>query len=72
MRLGEHTISTSKDCNEADVCAAAPQNIDVEEFIKHPKYSVSRFKNDIALVRLAKPATFNKSTYIFYVFRTND
>ncbi|XP_062551485.1 CLIP domain-containing serine protease HP8-like [Armigeres subalbatus] len=63
VRLGETDLSTAIDCvkfidGEED-CADAPQDIVVEKFIGHPKYSSSQKKNDIALLKLKTSAQFN-------------
>ncbi|KAK3869554.1 hypothetical protein Pcinc_025138 [Petrolisthes cinctipes] len=59
VRIGEHTISKSPDC-EKGRCAPPPQDIQVSEVIRHPQYgNPCRECNDIALLRLATPATLN-------------
>ncbi|XP_055637674.1 phenoloxidase-activating factor 3-like [Toxorhynchites rutilus septentrionalis] len=64
VRLGEHDLSKVQDCivlgDERD-CAPDPQDIAVAEFIKHKRYSPSKRKNDIALIRLVSPALINNN-----------
>ena len=50
LTLGEHTL------NQAD---GTEQIIQVQEIIVHPDYNPSTSDNDIALLRLANPATLN-------------
>ncbi|XP_062551484.1 CLIP domain-containing serine protease HP8-like [Armigeres subalbatus] len=62
VRLGETDLSKKEDCkvypDGEKECADPPQDIPVERFIRH-KYSASRKKNDIALVKLERPAQLN-------------
>ncbi|XP_055633087.1 uncharacterized protein LOC129773500 [Toxorhynchites rutilus septentrionalis] len=62
VRLGEHDLSKAQDCIEhvdGDDCAPDPQNIAVAKFIRHEKYSSSKRKHDIGLIRLATSAVIN-------------
>ncbi|XP_065079923.1 CLIP domain-containing serine protease HP8-like [Ochlerotatus camptorhynchus] len=62
VRVGETDLSTEIDCNHAqseEDCAEKYQDISVAQFIKHKLYSTSQKKNDIALVKLSKPAQMN-------------
>ncbi|XP_053695756.1 serine protease grass-like [Sabethes cyaneus] len=64
VRLGENNISKPIDCNYFDDqkdCADPPQDIQIDKFIKHPLYSSSKRKNDIALIKLANPARLSLS-----------
>ncbi|XP_058816383.1 uncharacterized protein LOC131679667 [Topomyia yanbarensis] len=62
VRLGEFNVSKRIDCSDdGKDCADPPQEIQVAKFIKHPLYSSSKRKNDIALVKLAKPAVLSFS-----------
>ncbi|XP_070506757.1 serine protease grass-like [Chironomus tepperi] len=54
-RLGEHTISTSPDCDSHGSCVYT-QDILIEEVIKHPRYSKRTDEHDIALLKLASSA----------------
>lgn len=66
MRVGETDLSKEIDCNtsdDAEDCAEPYQDIPVDKFIKHEQYSASRKNNDIALIKLAKPARLNFSKY---------
>ncbi|XP_050716074.1 phenoloxidase-activating factor 3-like [Eriocheir sinensis] len=59
VRLGEHTFNSNPDCQQ-NLCAPSPQDIPVEQIIPHPQYeSPCRECNDIALLRLARPATLD-------------
>ncbi|XP_065079921.1 vitamin K-dependent protein C-like, partial [Ochlerotatus camptorhynchus] len=62
VRVGETDLSKEIDCNNAEGeedCADPYQDIQVAKFIKHELYSPSGKINDIALVKLARPAQFN-------------
>lgn len=71
MRLGENDITKDIDCNvyndEKD-CADPPQDIRVAKFTRHPLYSSSKRRNDIALIKLANPAriSFSKLNVCFH------
>jgi hypothetical protein len=63
--VGEHRLSTNPDCQEVrdgvevePVCNETPQDFDIEEIIFHKSYGKPQvFRNDIALLRLAKAVT---------------
>lgn len=62
VRVGETDLSKEIDCNYAqgeEDCAEKYQDISVDRFVRHNRYSTSRKKNDIALVKLSKPARLN-------------
>ncbi|XP_307757.5 uncharacterized protein LOC1269161 [Anopheles gambiae] len=64
VRLGEWDIDSDQDCANSygeRVCADPVQDIAIEKYIVHPGYAVQKqsVKNDIAQVRLARPAVFN-------------
>lgn len=63
VRLGEHNISTDEDCEnwDGEFCAEPVQDIPVESVTIHENYSRRNFSNDIALIRLARPADLTKS-----------
>lgn len=64
VRLGENDINKKEDCNILDGevdCAPPPQDIVIEEIIIHPEHSERRKLNDIALIRLGKPAILGES-----------
>lgn len=64
VRLGENDIKTAVDCNILDGekdCAPPPQDIKVEKNIVHPQYSDRSKTNDIALLRLERPAKLGDS-----------
>lgn len=53
VRLGEHDLSKLSG-NEKDY--------EIEDFIQHPDYNIAMKKNDIALIKLKTPVTFNKTS----------
>jgi secreted trypsin-like serine protease len=60
--LGEHTISTEKDCFDENHCAEPVQKISVtrDDLIVHPEYNHLKVLNDIALIRLSEPAKIHQ------------
>lgn len=60
VRLGENDLSKHKDCNDEmeEDCSDPVQDIMIAKFIPHELYSPAKKKNDIALVRLVRPARF--------------
>jgi secreted trypsin-like serine protease len=68
VRLGEWNTATDQDCDTSDGtpdCVDEPvQDIGIAKIIAHESYRKSdpNMHNDIALIRLRQPATFN-----FYV-----
>ncbi|XP_065087340.1 serine protease grass-like [Ochlerotatus camptorhynchus] len=64
VRLGENDITQKHDCiipDEKRDCAPPPQDIMVTKSTIHPQYSARHKKNDIALLRLKRPATLGAS-----------
>lgn len=63
MRLGEHTISTSPDCNNEGKCADDIQDIPIttEDLVIHKDFNYGGIKNDIALIRLKEPAKIHQN-----------
>ncbi|XP_028178584.1 serine protease 7-like, partial [Ostrinia furnacalis] len=59
VRLGEYDTRYDIDCVNAD-CAQPLQVIPIESILVHPSYSSFTRKNDIALIRLARPAIYNE------------
>lgn len=63
MRLGEHTINQTEDCQISPTgerkCAPPVKDFNIEEKIKHTEYSREDAINDIALVRLSEPVPLN-------------
>ena len=49
--LGKHNVSVTEDTE---------QQIDAEKEIRHPNYNDQTLNNDIMLIKLRKPAIFNK------------
>lgn len=66
VRLGEHTISTERDCypdptpGKVDICLDPVQDIHIENATKHPNYNSGKKINDIALLRLSSAADLTK------------
>ncbi|XP_030384446.1 serine protease grass-like [Scaptodrosophila lebanonensis] len=61
VRLGEHNLSTEKDCEDDDKpesCAPAVQDIEIEKIIVHEAYK-NKY-NDIALLRLKEKVNFDR------------
>lgn len=58
IRLGEHNILTDPDCQQG-YCAEPVQDFLPESIIVHKDYNNPMYKNDIAIVRLNKPAVYN-------------
>lgn len=61
VRLGEHTISKSRDCDDSDQCADPVQDIMIERKIRHKQFNRETKENDLALLKLVKPADTNKN-----------
>lgn len=62
-RVGEHNTSSVTDCekqpSQEETCAPAVQTIHIDEVIVHPDYNMFRQTNDVSLVKLRMPATFD-------------
>ncbi|XP_014477727.1 PREDICTED: serine protease easter [Dinoponera quadriceps] len=58
IRLGEHNTLTDPDC-ENGYCAESVQDSPPESIIVHENYDTPLYKNDIAIIRLKKPVTYN-------------
>ncbi|XP_067203996.1 CLIP domain-containing serine protease HP8-like [Linepithema humile] len=58
IRLGEHNTLTDPDC-EKEYCAEPVQDFLPESIVVHEDYDKPLFKNDIAIIRLNKPAVYN-------------
>ncbi|RZC43208.1 Trypsin domain containing protein [Asbolus verrucosus] len=63
IRLGEHDLSTDKDCIKDvrlkdEVCADPPVDIAIEHIRTHPKYDNERLQNDIALIKVRQKIHF--------------
>lgn len=59
VRLGEYQTDTDKDCQDIDgdeMCAPRPQDIPIQQIIKHPQYNKPRLANDLVLLKLQNPA----------------
>ncbi|CAH1730239.1 unnamed protein product [Chironomus riparius] len=73
VRLGEHTISKSTDCDTLGACADPVQDIKIEKKIKHPDYKRSAGqKNDIAVLKLVSPADTTKNNVKTICLPTTD
>ena len=68
--MGEHKLSSDPDCGNSDagpICNDSPQDFDVEEIVFHQDYGVPQvFRNDIALLRLSRPANFSGLLHTTY------
>ncbi|XP_065221064.1 venom protease-like [Planococcus citri] len=64
-RNGNLTLSVVRigdlDLNDTVTDGASPQEIAIEQFISHPNYTDDPIANDIALLRLKSPVTFNEN-----------
>ncbi|XP_077300207.1 phenoloxidase-activating factor 3-like [Arctopsyche grandis] len=63
IRVGDYNIKNRIDCegsSEYAACASPPQDIYIQTILPHPEFDKLRLKNDIALVRLAKPIDFSQ------------
>uniref|UniRef100_A0A1A9W0H2 Peptidase S1 domain-containing protein n=1 Tax=Glossina brevipalpis TaxID=37001 RepID=A0A1A9W0H2_9MUSC len=67
VRLGEHNISSTKDCAPSLtgelICSSDPIDAGVEKVIMHSKYSRRTHKNDIALIRLDQNIEYTRSHF---------
>ncbi|XP_070491100.1 serine protease 7-like [Chironomus tepperi] len=61
VRLGEHTISKQTDCDDTDQCADPVQDIMIDSKLKHPQFDRRAKQNDLALLKLMKPADITKN-----------
>ncbi|XP_015171014.1 PREDICTED: uncharacterized protein LOC107063621 [Polistes dominula] len=59
IRLGEHNTLTDPDCEE-EFCAEPVQDFQIAFINVHEDYDRPRFRNDIAIIRLDKPAVYNE------------
>ncbi|KAH8388565.1 hypothetical protein KR093_010024, partial [Drosophila rubida] len=63
IRLGEHRISTEKDCRQQgrkEKCAPPVVDVGIEKILLHEKYDSKTNINDIALLRLNSTVSFQK------------
>ncbi|XP_062122474.1 serine protease grass [Drosophila sulfurigaster albostrigata] len=63
IRLGEHRISTERDCRQQgrkEKCAPPVNDLGIEKILLHEKYDSKTNINDIALLRLNATVTFQK------------
>lgn len=67
VRLGEHNLSTKKDCEDGAGCAPPPKDIDIEDIIPHPDYFKPELRNDIALIRLAEKVEIRDCKFISFL-----
>lgn len=64
--MGEYDTTTDTDCEileDDEVCTKPVQDIGIGSIISHPNYNKPKYANDIALIRLARPANLNERTY---------
>ncbi|XP_076762225.1 serine protease ea-like isoform X1 [Xylocopa sonorina] len=67
IRLGEHDLSTERDCDKDEegieiICAERYQDIGIESTHVHPEFSNKKLQNDIALIRLDGDADLRPPT----------
>lgn len=60
VRLGEHKISTLRDCLDDD-CSEPVQDITIQASIKHEQFNKLSRVNDIAILRLKNEAVLGSS-----------
>jgi hypothetical protein len=56
VRVGEHDIRTTTDCEEEggeEVCAPPVQDLTIEKVTFHPEYDATFHTNDIAVIRVS-------------------
>lgn len=53
VRLGDHDLNSSDD-------QTAPVDVQVSDVVRHPRYDRRTYANDIALLVLSKPVTWNR------------
>ncbi|KAI4485247.1 hypothetical protein M0804_006752 [Polistes exclamans] len=58
IRLGEYNTLTDPDCEE-EFCAEPVQDFQIAFINVHEEYDRPKFRNDIAIIRLDKPAVYN-------------
>ncbi|XP_017016827.2 serine protease grass-like [Drosophila kikkawai] len=64
VRLGEHRISSDKDCRAFGsqvLCMPSPQDIGIEKTIVHANFNKEKIIYDIALIRLERPAEITRN-----------
>lgn len=69
VRLGEHNLLTTIDCEDGE-CADPVVDVPIAERIIHESYEPSSRAqgNDIALLRLARPVRVkSKKDYVFFM-----
>jgi gram-positive specific serine protease len=59
VRIGEHTISKTNDCNDKNSSECYSKDISIDEIIIHELYTEK--EHDIALVRLNEDVEFQKN-----------
>lgn len=70
VRLGEHTVSTSRDCVDKgsygqDCTSDQTVDVGIEKKIVHPNYRAASLGNDIALLKLNRDVTYTRK-YCLY------
>uniref|UniRef100_A0A1Q3FNL9 Putative trypsin-like serine protease n=1 Tax=Culex tarsalis TaxID=7177 RepID=A0A1Q3FNL9_CULTA len=61
VRLGEHDLTTNRDCNpnDANDCAPPVQDVDIDYIVRHQRHDKRARSNNIALIRLAREVIFD-------------
>ena len=54
VRLGDHDITTTAD-------GASPTDVAIRTYTQHPGWNTNTLDNDIAVVKLARPVTYNRN-----------
>lgn len=77
VRLGEWNLDTETDCDTSGIssdCSDPPQDIPIEKLIPHEQYEPAGEQqyNDIALLRLSRPAQVNYFVKPICLPSTND
>ncbi|KAH8401595.1 hypothetical protein KR009_006745 [Drosophila setifemur] len=63
VRLGEHNITSTRDCTSLDqriICAPPVEDFDVEKAILHEEFSPFLSGNDIALLKLSRRVAYKE------------
>lgn len=65
VRLGEYDVKTFSDCNKSrNICTPPVQDVSIERIIAHEDYAEPSYKNDIALLRLARQVNLTHLPHI--------
>ncbi|XP_074036889.1 phenoloxidase-activating factor 3 [Leptinotarsa decemlineata] len=59
VRLGEYDLDKNEDCDPDAKYCAPPQDFLIDFWVIHPHYKKQFYLNDIALIKLDRPANFS-------------